>query len=239
MRDAITDSKEYWLSRGGTQDAIEELAKYEEVMGLWKDKYPVGPSVEVEAAFEYPHPDDSSILLVGRPDRVAPLWGRLMHWQNRGLNASLNFGTYMELAKRHLHEGLYAWAMRKKYPDVPYGGTGFNLMRKLTYRGKPTKACPEGKILHGPDEIFFQDIIPFTEKRCEGILAEIKWYVDEMRRTRIEAQNGRIPYPNEKQNGGYFGNSIDPFFKVLEGEIDLEDNRYFKNREDMYTNVDS
>jgi hypothetical protein len=163
----------------------------------------------------------------------------LWHWQNRGLASSINFGTYTELAKRHLHEGIYAWAMRKKYPDIPYGGTGFNLMRKLKYRGVPTKKCPEGAILHGPSEIFFQDLVPYTPERSNDMLRSVLWNVQEMRRVREEAQHGRLPAPNERMNGGYYGNTPDPFFKVLEGEWELEDDRYFKNREDMYTNGDS
>jgi hypothetical protein len=43
-----------------------------------------------------------------------------------------------------------------------------------------------------------------------------------------------MPLPNEKLNGGWIGNTIDPYFRVLQGEIDLKDDRWFKDREDTY-----
>jgi hypothetical protein len=45
---------------------------------------------------------------------------------------------------------------------------------------------------------------------------------------------GKLPPPNEKLNGGFSGNSLDPYFRVLIGEIDLADDHWFKDREDTY-----
>jgi hypothetical protein len=35
-------------------------------------------------------------------------------------------------------------------------------------------------------------------------------------------------------NGGMYGNSPDEYFRVLTGEYELDDPRYFKTREDTY-----
>jgi len=39
-------------------------------------------------------------------------------------------------------------------------------------------------------------------------------------------------------NGGYNGTTEDAFFKVLMREISLDDNEYFKDREDTYAVAD-
>lgn len=218
---------------------LEEINKYAEVLTLWKDQYPIVKTLEVETPFEHPHPYDSSLWIRGRPDRVVVLWDKIWHVQNRGLAQNLNFDTYLELAKRHLHEGIYAWASRIKYPEMDYGGTIFNLMRKIKYRGVPTKKDPDGKILRHPKEIFFQGLVAYPQSRSTEMLEEVLWYVNEMRRVKEEATKpfGQIPKPNETINGGYYGGKIDTWFRLLEKEISLNDDKYFKDREDTYATI--
>jgi len=222
--------------RQDAADALEDLAAYAEPLCLWKDHYPIeNPPLEVEQPFLIQSPLHHDIFFRGRPDRMAILWGRLCHVQNRGLAAGVNFAMYAELATRHLHEHVYAYAMSRKYPEIPYGGTVLNLLRKLKYRGVPTKKNPEGKILHGVDEIFWQGVVNISPEQNEKMMEEASLYAWEMRETeRRYQEEGRIPLPNESMNDGYFHNVIDPYFRVLNGEIELDNPNYFKDREETY-----
>lgn len=243
MADAIGRHRQEYLDAAVALDgieredllgAVEDLDGYVEPLLQWKDQYPLGPPLEVEEAFEVPHPHDPSIILRGRPDRVAPLYGRIVHVQNRTLNAGLNFGLYCELSRRSLHENIYAYALKQKYPEMSYGGTLMNLMRKLKYRGAPTKKDPGGKILHSVNELFYQGIVPITDASIEEALRCVRWWVDEMRETEENVRQGNLPAPNETIHGGPYGNSKDPFFDVLQGTVDIYDDEFFKQREDMY-----
>jgi len=212
------------------QDALADLDQYAEPLGMWTDRYPAeGMPLEVEKAFIVKSPLDPTIFFKGRPDRMQMMWGQLFHWQNRGLAAGMNFPLYAELAKRNFHEHMYAYAMKQKYPNVPYGGTVYNLMRKLKYRGK------NGKILHTPDEMFWQGLVTITPEMNTEIMEIATRYAQEMRFARLLfEEDGVWPLPNETIHGGPFGNSIDPYFRVLNGEIDLNNDNVFKNREDTY-----
>jgi len=234
--------------------AISQLDDMSEALVQWKDQYEFEiPVLEVEQRFEIAHPLDSSIHLIGRPDRVAVMAGRIWHVQNRGLASSTNFGVYTELAKRHYHEHVYAEALNQKYiedgkvipyglPGLPhgmylsYGGTVFNLVRKLKYRTNITKNNPEGQV-KPLTEMFYQYpmSIDLNSSLHKHIMECVLEYAGRMREAEyLWNTEGRIPPPNEDANGGKFGNSPDPYFKVLCGEIELGDERYFKQRIDPY-----
>jgi hypothetical protein len=58
---------------------------------------------------------------------------------------------------------------------------------------------------------------------------------------RVETEwhdSGLIPAPNEGANGGFFHNKPDEYFRVLTGEIELDDDRYFRPRQDTYAAVE-
>lgn len=250
MQGAIQQTVGKWVDAATTNLAAQRISQreYEDMIAAkeafddlweplqhWKDQFPIERTLEVEAPFEYPHPSDPSIIIRGRPDRVAVVFGRRVHIQNRTLAAGINFGLYTELAKRDYHELIYAWAMQQKYPDLSGGGTLMNLIRKLKYRAKPTKNNPEGKILHDLSEIFGQYMVPMKDEQVELALADLLWDAHEMRRTIEEFETtGRFPAPNRKLDGGPYGNRIDPYFNVFMGKVSVHDNTFFKNREDMY-----
>ena len=150
MSEVITKRKAEWTTllnattdedeRRVGLEAIEDLDSFAEPMCLWSDQYHFEiPVLESETSFIIPHPYDDSIRLRGRPDRVGVMLGQVWHVQNRSLNAATNFSLYVDLARRHYHEHLYAEHIAKKYPQWPYGGTLFNLFRKLKFRSKQTK----------------------------------------------------------------------------------------------------
>lgn len=218
-------------------EALGQLGELEEALGQWKDAYEFEtPVLEAEQPFELAHPKDDSIILVGRPDRCAVMAGKIWHVQNRGLAASINFGIYTELAKRAYHEHTYAEALTRKYPEYPYGGTVFNLVRKLKYRTKITKKNPEGKKKE-LSEMFFQFPMSIDLKSPlhEHVMDCVLDYAYQMRTAEKEWRDHRtIPSPNESENGGMYHNKPDVFFRVLTGDIELSDPQYFKKRIDPY-----
>jgi hypothetical protein len=226
------------------QDAIEDLEQMTEPLLLWHDTYQFDiPVLEVESPYEMRHPFDPSIILRGRPDRVAVMDGLIWHVQNRGLAAGTNFGLYTELAKRHYHEHVYTamiWDRYKDRADIRgYGGTFFNLMRKLKYRTKVTKANPLGEVKRY-DEMFLQHpmSIDLNGSLHYNVMECVLKHARAMREVRDRWLDDPImdalPAPNEDLNGGAFGNSRDDYFRVLVGEISLMDDQYFKDREDTY-----
>lgn len=213
------------------QDVVKMIDKFEEVLLLWKDTYPVTQLLEVEESFEY---DYKGVTLVGRPDRGGVVFGKTMHIQNRSL-AGGNIALYRNLARWDMHELLYAWALAKKYPERPYGGTLFNIMKKVQYRGKPTKKVPEGKILRPIEEILYQFPVTMTQDRIDKCLEDLLWVAEEMARTRYEIEKkGYWPAANRAVNGGPYGNSYDPYVDVIDGKVSLDDNTRFEARENMY-----
>jgi hypothetical protein len=155
---------------------------------------------------------------------------RRLHVQNRGLAAGINFGMYTRLAKRHYHEHLYAEALNLK-------GTVFNLVRKLKFR---TYAGTAREAVKTADEMFFQSVVTVGQPTHAAVMAALRQHVTEMMRAEMEwRQYGVVPAPNEKMNGGYGGNSEDPYFKLLIGEVTLDDEDVFKDREDPYAEVPS
>lgn len=231
-------------------DALEDLQMMAEPLTLWRDKFPFERTLEVEVPFEIAHPQDPLIRLRGRPDRVGVLYGRIWHVQNRGLAAGINFGVYLDLAKRHYHEHVYAEALSKKYgicengcvgcDPYEYGGTVFNLMRKLKYRTKMTKANPLGET-KAIDEVFWQHPMAIDIKGLlhTNVMNDIRLHAHEMKRVEAAARDMNWPAPNEYMNGGMFGNRPDEYYRVLTGEIELTDDRYFKDRIDMYDNTEA
>lgn len=227
--------------RAPLQKALETVHDLYEAWPLWEDKYPMDVAVlEAEEPFEIAFPELPGVIFRGRPDRVCIMNGLVWHVQNRGLAANMNFATYARLAKRHKHEHLYAEHLAKKYArDGEYGGTLFNLVRKLKFRtnvGKKNEATKKGT------DMFWQHpmSINLRSLQHESVMRDLFYHVEEMQRVEREyRESGRIPAPNDKMNGGFNGSSEDPYFKLLIGEIELRDDRFFKDREDTYAVADT
>lgn len=248
MTEAIELQREAWSralyattdpdEKATAVDALIDIDHYTDALKLWEDQYPFEiPVLEVEQPFRYTADEYSAsdIAFVGRPDRMGVLWGKLYHVQNRGLAANTHFRQYTRLARRHLHEHVYAWAMKKKYPQYQYGGTVMNLLRKVKYRSNPSKAFPTGRILHPISDVLWQDIVNISPEENEKMMHEAVLYAQEMRAAEFRYREyGEMPLPNENMNNGYFHNTIDPYFLVLQGEVELSDNKLFKDREVLY-----
>ena len=233
-----TDAREH----AAGEKALKVLTDIDEGWNLWHDKYPFEiPVLEVEQAGEITFKELPGVVFRLRPDRVGVSNKLLWHVQNRGLAAGTNFGIYIATAKRHYHEHLYAEHLAIKYPKYKYGGTMFNLLRKLKYRTKVTKANPLGETKTA-DEMFFQHPMSINLKsglHKHVMLSLFQHVRDMMQVIKDWEENETIPPPNEKLNAGAFGNVVDPYFRVLIGEITLDDDEVFKDREDTYAPADT
>ena len=219
------------------EESIKIITDLDEAWPLWQDKFPFEKMLECEKPFEIVIPWlAKDITWLGRPDYIGVCLGRIWHRQNRGLAAGMNFGTYLALAKRHYHEHLYAEYAAEEYKHLGlrYGGTVWNLVRKLKFRTNVGKKNEQTKTA---EEMFFSQASPVNLKSPlhKAVMMAARDHVYEMDRVRREwDQESKIPPPNEKMNGGYGGNALDPYFLVLTGEIKLSDDKWFKDREDMY-----
>lgn len=220
---------------GAPEKAIEGLMDRADALAQWTDHYEWDiPILEIEEPFEIEHPLDPRFRIKGRPDRRAVREGLQWHVQNRGLAAQMNFGTYMELATRHYHEHVYAVAGAEKYPQFPVGGTFMNLVRKLKYRTNVGKKNEKVKTLA---QMFYQHplVIDLKSQLHEHVMLSLLEHMKAMRWTENEFKlHGTVPPANEKLNGGFNGSTIDPYFRVLTGKVDLADDTLFKDRDDMY-----
>lgn len=221
------------------QKAVAGIKERGEALEQWTDHWEWDiPCLEVEEPFEIEFDEMPGIIFRGRPDRWAVHQESLWHIQNRGLAASMNFGVYMELAKRHYHEHLYAEAGAAKYPQYNVGGTLFNLVRKLKYR---TNVGKKNEAVKPLADMFFQHPMTINLKSSlhKHVMQSMFAHVREMLRVEREyREDGTIPPANEKMNGGFVGNSIDPYFRVLCGTASIHDPHLFKDREDTYAVVD-
>lgn len=241
MADAIRDRRVEWMEKMAiTTDLVDisigtkvvkQLDDLTEALLLWHDVYTFDiDCLEVEEPFELDLGD--GLIYRGRPDRVAVRQGSLWHVQHKGLAAGTNFAVFTDLSKRSYHEHLYMEALSRKYDKYKIGGTMFDLIRKLKYR---TNVGKKNETVKGYQEMFQQIpvAVDLNSPTHKHVMESMRYHAQMMQRIASDP-SWVIPAPNETMNAGMFGNSIDDYFRVLTGEITLDDNRYFKNREDMY-----
>lgn len=221
------------------QKAVTGIKDRREALAQWTDHWQWDiPVLEVEEPFEIEFPELPGVVFRGRPDRGAVKDHQVWHIQNRGLASSMNFGVYMELATRHYHEHLYAENFALKYPQYKVGGTFFNLVRKLKYR---TNVGKKNEMVKPLNDMFYQHpmAISLGSALHKHVMQSMFEHVRRMMETEARyREDGTIPPPNEKMNGGFVGNSIDPYFRVLCGTASIHDPHLFKDREDTYAVAD-
>ena len=205
-----------------------------EPLAFWKDQFPVEETLEVEQPFEFWL--TSGAKFRGRPDRVVKVYGKAFHMQHKTMSAGVRADTFMMLMSEKAHELLYAYYLRKKYAKLglEYGGTIANIIRKLKYRSKPTKAEPMGKILHTPEEMLFQNAVPIDWESVMRAFDEVNDLSIHMDRTLEMYLSDKLIPRNRRLDGGRYGNSIDPYTLVAVGELDINDDTFFMDREETY-----
>jgi hypothetical protein len=214
----LTPESDQWL-----RDAIEPLK-------LWKDQFPVTEVLEVEQPFEFM--TEAGIPFRGRPDRVAVVFGKAFHIQNKSVGAAVDPGLYIRLAQRNMHELLYGRYLSQKYAKFTYGGSIYNIVRKLQYRTKAKGK--DNAIINGPEKMFLQTIIGLDEVQAQQARADLAELSVEMDRCADRYLNGFPPPSTRKMDGGMFGSHMDPYTAVMLGEADLQDDALFGPREETY-----
>lgn len=205
-----------------------------EPLQFWRDQFPVTETLEVEQPFEFYLTNGAKFQ--GRPDRVVVAYDKVFHMQHKSVGAGVKIDTYVQLATQRMHELLYGRYLLKKYKDRgEYGGSIYNIVRKLKYRSKVvSKAEPKGKILHTPGEMLFQQAIPVDRETMEQAFDEANELSVHMDRTMEMYLSDKLIPRNRQLDGGKYGNSIDPYTLVAIGEIKLSDDTFFMDREETY-----
>ena len=231
---------EHPSARASAEKALKTMRDLEEALPLWVDDFRADKTLAVEEPFELQDERLENVLWVMRPDVEITKGRYLYHRQNRGLAASMNFAQYVRLMNWHFHEHLYAkgltekWIKSGRLKGFKYGGTQVNLIRKLQYR---TNAGKKNEATKTAAEMFYQQtfFIDTSSKRHKAVMASLRYWTSRMvEALEIWEEEGIAPCPNPKQNGGFSGSSEDAFFRVLMGEITLDDDNYFKDRLDPY-----
>lgn len=213
------------------QKAYIECLGLVEPLNLWTDQFPITRTLEVEEPFALPLPG-TTLTFQGRPDRVVLAYGKVWHMQHKTIGASRDLGLFVSLARRNLHELTYATHLAAKYPDWDYGGTIYNVVRKLKYRSTSKK--DDGKILHTPEEMFLQTMIPIDSAEQECAWSDVTVLAKEMEQVAANYFSGWFPPATRGMDAGLYSNSIDPYTAVLSGDADIQDNTLFMGREDKY-----
>lgn len=211
-------------------DGWNELA---ELLPHWQDRFEVR-TIASELALEAPLPNGDTGY--GRLDRLVVYADKLWHWQNRSLSGSTNLHLYLGTAEMDWHENFYAFlvsACRSQLPsevrDLPYGGTGYNIIRKLKLIGA------KGKQLHEPAECFVQELVAIQPGLVERIVHTLCDIADEMR----PYIAGRLMLRSCPATcaRGPFGNSRCPYYGVCTGLDDIHDDNLFMDAADPYSEV--
>lgn len=235
------------------QKEVDQLRGLVEPLQFWKDEFPITQTLEVEQPFEAYL--TSGAKFRGRPDRVVVAYGKVFHMQHKTAGPSIKMDTFLTLASQKYHELLYGRYLKKKYgpkrdengdiirdaegnivdPGLEYGGSIYNVIRKLKYRSKQiTKLEPAGKILHTPSEMLFQSIIPIDLLQVDQAYDEVNALSILMDRTMDMYLTEKLIPRNRKLDGGQHGNSLDLYTLVAMGELSLADDSKFMDREETY-----
>ncbi len=217
------------------QKDADMAASLVEPLEHWHDMYPIQRTLEVEQPF-IGWQLTSGARFIGRPDRVVVVYDKVWHMQHKTIAAQGAVDKFLILAGRSMHELLYGAYLSQKYASVgEYGGTIYDIIRKLKYRSKQvTKAEPTGKILHTPGEIFHQSAFALDPEQQEQALDDLNAISVAMQRT-MEAYLAGMHIPSNRyfdQNN--YGKGIDPYTFVMLDETTLEDDALFADREDTY-----
>lgn len=205
------------------EDLSSEWKDLRELLAHWKSRYEFS-TLQVEQTLELPIPNSHHVLY-GTPDRVVHYQGAYYHAQNRTLSGTTPIAPYLRAASLNLHELAYAWLLRES-GMLPYGGTYFNIVRKLKLTGA------KGKVLHSPEECFVQEFIPLDDATINAAIETIRLAAD-----RMEAYAAMPPRDvcTEACVLGRFGNSLCPYFGVCTGEESLEDDSLYMDRPERIT----
>lgn len=211
--------------------ALKEVSELIEPLKKWTDFYPIEETLEVEVSHSVPLWHDTIAFRI-KPDRVVRIKDHIYHMQHKTIAAQRDVGTFVEVASHSLHELTYAWVLQSIYPQYTYGGSIYNLVRKLKYKSA-AKATP-GKILHQPHEFFSQWIVATDPDHIKLAVSDIHTLAKQMQNVADAYWGGDLPPANRREDEDFFSKRTDPYFDVLMGRATLSDDTRFMDREDHH-----
>jgi len=207
-------------------------ARLVEPLNLWEDRYPIDRTLEVEAPFEEKLPN--GLIFQGRPDRVVSCYGKVWHFQHKTLAASRNPEHFIKLAPQSMHELLYAAHLRQKYTDEPYGGSIYNVVRKLKYKSE-AKGPKFGTILNDINKLFIQRHFALRDTDIARARVDLLSLALKMERLARDYTRYLVQPPrNRRFDAGFYGTGLNPYLPVILGETTLDDDSRYMDRLDPY-----
>jgi len=229
----LLDTYEHHLLTEYEEKAYREARGLCEPLNHWSDFYPVTETLEVEAPFEYNL--HNGLIFQGRPDRVVLVNDHVFHMQHKTISASRNLDTYISVARRSMHELLYGDYLAQKYADRGvYGGTIYNIVRKLKHKSE-AKGKNFGRVLHEPHEFFLQTPIPVNPSLVKQAKADLNILANQMKQVADNYAEGINPPSSRHLDEDMFSKRTDTYFGVLMGEVSLDDDGIFMDRDNPYT----
>jgi len=209
------------------EDFHKEVEHLYNLFDLHEERITPEELLLVERPIEMPllrtSPSSSTHALLGRPDRVIRMQGRLWHVQNRTLSDRTPIAVYLSAAGRDLHELAYAALICHFYnePLSAYGGTWMNIVRKISRK----------RLAESPAEAFVQEFIPIDAHQVTMALEDIALVCDRMEEI---ATMRRRPMHTRDADKVAYGKTLSPYFGVYTGAETIEDDRLFRNAESRY-----
>ena len=130
------------------------------------------------------------ITLVGIPDAIVKSQGTLWHVQHKTIAQTIPVGVFTQGVAVSLHECGYAALIKNHYPNVPYGGTMLNIVRRMS----------EKRISDNPLQSLHLEFIPMSDARIADGIADITL---KARQILSEYQGERVEKRRESCTGLY------------------------------------
>lgn len=191
---------------------------------IWTDPIPDAEIIAVETPIELPLPGMSHTL-IGKPDVLIRWQRKLWHHQHRTLSDRTSMATYLDAAPRDLHELAYAWLIvhghGSGYAPSDYGGTYFNIARKLSNR----------RLTAEPEAAFIRQPVPLSWSQVLSAIDDLCQIADDMQAI---VAGHRRPVSNREADRDRFGHYLTPYFRVYTGAQDIYDEKLFMTAPDRY-----
>jgi hypothetical protein len=130
------------------------------------------------------------VILQGIPDAMVLWQGALWHCQHKTLDQSQSVENFACSVAQSLHESIYAILAKNRWPELRYGGTMLNIVRKMS----------EGAMLENASRALWLEFLPIGDRQIERAKDDILWMVDHFdepwrrRSGCVEVGRGKCPY---------------------------------------------
>ena len=107
------------------------------------------------------------VWLLGTPDAWVIRHGKLWHVQHKTLDQSQSIANFAFKVAQSLHESIYAILGMAHWPELEYGGTMLNIIRKISLK----------RAKESPHEALHLEFIPITPEQIERAKLDLLYCV--------------------------------------------------------------